>query len=213
MTTDFDQLVDLTDVGPEDRRRLRRVHEMLVAAGPPAELPTALSSPPAEVQRNEVGRPANVVAFPRRRRAAAALLIAASISGACFGGGYLLANQTHRGALHVVQTVPMQGATAGAEQNSFASLRVGSADSNGNWPVQLTVTGLKPLTSPEAHYILMLSKGSKPTWVCGMFKVAASGSTTVTFNVPYRITRDTTWVVTEMAPGIRFPGHVVMTTS
>ena len=39
------------------------------------------------------------------------------------------------------------------EQNSLASLRVGAADANGNWPVQLTVTGLPPLHGADSHYV------------------------------------------------------------
>ena len=42
MTADFDQLVDVADLSPEERARLERVHEMLVAAGPPPELPGEL---------------------------------------------------------------------------------------------------------------------------------------------------------------------------
>jgi hypothetical protein len=203
VTADFDQLVDLTGMSPEDRARLARVHEMLVAAGPPADLPSALDRPPADV--DEV----NVIAFPRRRRAAAAILVAAAVAAACFGGGYLLANQARpASSLHAVRVVGLQG-----EENSLASLRVGASDANGNWPMQLTVSGLPPLTARKAHYILMVTEAGKPTWVCGMFKVGKSGSTTVTFDVPYRITDSTQWAVTKMTPGTQFPGHVVMTTS
>ena len=37
-------------------------------------------------------------------------------------------------------------------QNSEAALRVGSADGNGNWPIQLTVNGLKPLEDDSRYY-------------------------------------------------------------
>ena len=99
------------------------------------------------------------------------------------------------------------------EQNSLASLRVGAADSSGNWPMQLTVSGLPALEATDSHYILMLTRDGKPTWVCGMFKVGEHGATTVAFSVPYRITGQTKWAVTEMTKGAHFPGHVVMTTS
>jgi len=205
MTADFDQLVDLTDVSPEDRARMLRVHELLVAAGPPAELPTDLASAPDDVDGG-----AEVIAFPRRRRTTAAIMIAAAVAVACFSGGYVLANQAHHtAAIDPVRVVGLSG-----EQNSLASLKVGAADENGNWPVQLTVTGLPSLHGADAHYLLMLtSQDGKPTWVCGMFKVGAHGATTVTFSVPYRITGTTKWAVTEMTPGTHFPGHVVMTTS
>ena len=39
----FDDLVDGDDLSPDERRRLEDVHELLVAAGPPPELPAALA--------------------------------------------------------------------------------------------------------------------------------------------------------------------------
>ena len=202
MTTDFDQMVDLTGVSPEDRARMLRMHELLLSAGPPADLPSELADAPSEVGG------AQVIAFPRRRRTAAAISIAAAVAVACFSGGYLLANQAHHGSLHAVRVVGLSG-----EQNSLASLRVGAADANGNWPVQLTVQGLPPLHGTDSHYLLMLTQNGKPTWVCGMFKVGKDGATTVAFSVPYRITGQTKWAVTKMTDGTKFPGHVVMTTS
>ncbi len=203
MTADFDQLVDVADLSAEDRARLERVHEMLVAAGPPPELPGEIAAPPADVG-GEV-----VPLAPRRKRTlVVGILIAAAVSVACFGGGYVLANQAHSSsAIHVVRVVPMSG-----QQNSFASLRVGSADKSGNWPIQLTVNGLKPLAN-ESRYYLMVWQNGKPAAFCGTFEVNKGGPTTVTFNVAYKITPQTRWVVTEMSPGAKFPGSVVMTTS
>jgi hypothetical protein len=203
VTADFDQMVDLTGVSPEDRARMLRMHELLVSAGPPADLPSELADAPSDVGG------AQVIAFPRRRRTAAAISIAAAVAVACFSGGYVLANQAHHSSsLHAIRVVGLSG-----EQNSLASLRVGAADANGNWPVQLTVQGLPPLHGADSHYLLMLTQNGKPTWVCGMFKVGKDGATTVAFSVPYRITGQTKWAVTEMANGLKFPGHVVMTTS
>ena len=203
MTADFEELVDLTGVSPEDRARMLRMHELLLSAGPPADLPSELADAPSEVGG------AQVIEFPRRRRTAAAISIAAAVAVACFTGGYFIANQAHSSSsLHAVRVVGLSG-----EQNSLASLRVGAADANGNWPVQLTVQGLPPLHGTDSHYLLMLTQNGKPTWVCGMFKVGKDGATTVTFSVPYRITGQTRWAVTEMTHGLKFPGHVVMTTS
>jgi hypothetical protein len=204
VTAEFDQLVDLTGLGPEDQARLLRVHEMLVAAGPPTELPSALSLPPAGIT---AATEATVIPFPPRRRAGAAILIAATVAAACFGGGYVLANQAHSNATRVFRVVQLAG-----QENSEAALRVGSADGNGNWPVQLTVNGLKPLTSTERYY-LMVWQGGRPVALCGGFEVGGNGPTTVSFNVAYKITKSTRWVVTEMAPGFKYPGHVVMTTA
>jgi hypothetical protein len=153
----------------------------------------------------------NVGPFPAaRRRPAAMVLVAAAVAAACFGGGYVIANQAHstgKGAIHVVRVVPLRG-----EQNSDASLRVGTADGNGNWPIQLTVNGLRPLQD-DSRYYLIVWRGGKPVAICGTFEVGGKGPTTVTFNVAYKITNDTKWVVTRMVPGAKYPGHVVMTTS
>jgi hypothetical protein len=204
MTADFDELVDLEGLSPEEESRLRHVHEMLVAAGPPPDLPGELATPPVES-----GEPVSLDGARRRRRPVAGLLIAAAVAVACFGGGYVLATQAHSGSsIHAVRVVPMSG-----EQNSFASLRVGSADQSGNWPLQLTVNGLKPLDGKQSRYYLMVFQNGKPVAYCGAFEVSKDGPTTVTFNVAYKITPKTAWAVTEMKPGAKFPGHVVMTTS
>jgi hypothetical protein len=204
VTPDFDQLFDLDDLGVGDRERLRRVHDLLVAAGPPEELPVELTAPPAEVDAGAV-----VTGLPsRRRRAGLAALLAAAVAAACFAGGYVLANQAHKSSINVVEVVPLMG-----QQDSFASLRIGSADQSGNWPIELSETGLPPLQSKGSYYVLMVSQKGKPPRPCGTFEVKSHGTTTVTFSVPYRITKSTRWTVTEIAAGTTFPGHVVMTTS
>ncbi|HEX4520477.1 MAG TPA: hypothetical protein VH063_12935 [Gaiellaceae bacterium] len=206
MTPDFEEMVDLTGLSSEDTSRLRNVHDMLVAAGPPAELPADLGTAPAGVGEAEVVS----LASHRRRRTAVGALIAATVAAACFGGGYVIANQASPSAIHAVRVVSMQG--NGAQQNSEASLTVGSADGNGNWPLRLTVNGLQPLPN-DSRYYLMVWQGGKPAGFCGTFEVSKNGPTTVTFNVAYKITKSTKWVVTQIAPGVKFPGHVVMTTA
>ncbi len=59
----------------------------------------------------------------------------------------------------------------------------------------------------------MVWQNGRPVAFCGTFEVADHGSTTVTFSVAYKITKSTRWVVTRMAPGVKPPGHVVMTTA
>jgi hypothetical protein len=208
---EFDQLVDTDGLAPDEERRLRRMHEMLVEAGPPAELTASLLTPPAEpALADDASEGAKVVPFPtlRRRPGAAALVLAATIAAACFGGGYLIANQAHGNAISAVRVVALQG-----KQNSLASLRVGAADENGNWPMELTVNGLPKLKSPKAYYILMLvDEKGKPGPLCGLFRVE-DGTTSVRFSVPYKITAGTRWVVTAVTPGVHWPGHVVMTTT
>jgi len=70
----FDELIG-PELPPGDRERLRRVHELLIAAGPPPEMPELHASP-------------RVRTHPRRR--VAALLIAAALALAAFVAGWLV---------------------------------------------------------------------------------------------------------------------------
>ena len=72
MRPEFDELIG-TDIEPGERARLERVHDLLVAAGPPPELPQT--------------RP--VALLPRRRRGAQ-LAIAAALAVAAFAMGATL---------------------------------------------------------------------------------------------------------------------------
>src|SRR2546428_14030972 len=83
MSPEFHDLVG--DEGtPEELERLRRVHDLLVAAGPPPELPPRLADAPAP------GRsPALVAWLPRRRLEAAPVAAAAGIATP-FPAGVLL---------------------------------------------------------------------------------------------------------------------------
>jgi hypothetical protein len=223
---DFRRLVDTEGLTPEEEARLRRVHDLLVEAGPPPELTTSLRSPPrdealdgavaavvaepaAEVRPTREAEPGGVLVPLRRRRLApVALVAAAAIAAACFGGGYLLANRSNDDSFTTVRVVGLQG-----EQNSLASLRLGAPDANGNWPMDLTVDGLPKQTSRRAYYVLLLvDKDGKPSVVCGTFRVE-DGQTTVRFTVPYKISDGSRWVVTALSPGVRWPGPVVMTTA
>jgi hypothetical protein len=200
VTRKLEDLVDLEGLDARSLERLEGVHQLLVEAGPPPELTPALELPPDG--RAGGGK---VVPFRRRRSGAAGLAFAAAIAAACFGGGFLLGHGSHSG-MNVVKVAQMQG-----EQRSLASLQIGHADANGNWPIEFTVTGLPKLGSSKAFYILMLEQNGEPRYPCGTFRVV-NGKTTVRFSVPYPITKSSRWVVTSMAPGRHFPGHVVMTT-
>ena len=82
--SDFDDLVDADGLDPEEEARLRHVHELLVQAGPPPDLPPALEQAPDEQE-------AEIVQFPLlpRRRWAVAAVAAATLALLAFGGGYL----------------------------------------------------------------------------------------------------------------------------
>jgi Anti-sigma-K factor rskA, C-terminal len=176
----FDDLVG-EDLAPEERARLERVHDLLVAAGPPPELPpklvTAPESPKAEV-------------IPlRRERWRTAIIAAAAALVISFGAGWLVGDRHASG--HVEFTLEMSGAT-GAQ----ATLDVLSVDAAGNWPMRMQVSGLPAL--PRGHtYALWLTKKGVLDSQCGTFTVAGEGTTTVRLNAPYKLKEYSGWVVVE----------------
>jgi len=199
MTPEFDDLIG-GDVPAAERERLRRAHDLLVAAGPPAELPPELEHP--------VKPPPEIVIpyFPKRRYAAAAIL-AAALAAAAFGGGYLFGHSTNSG-FSAAFKVRMHGTAA--TPDALAAIQVGKRDADGNWPMLVKVSNL-PRLPAHGYYTLWLSRNGKPTAPCGTFR--AHGATTgVTFTVAYTLKRFTGWVVTKQSPGHREPGPVVLTT-
>ncbi len=175
---DFDELVG-DGLAAEERERLERVHALLVAAGPPPELPPRLASPPAPPQ-------APVIPFPRRYRAAAAG-VAAALAVALLGAGYVIGHGT---TPEEAFTIAMTGAG-----EAHAELVVFAKDAAGNWPMELSVTGLEPLPAGKV-YELWLTKNGKPADSCGAFSVSAA-ETEVPLNAPYRLLDYDGWVVVQ----------------
>ena len=134
-----------------------------------------------------------------------ALVAAAVLVAAAFGGGYLAGQGS---GMHVVRSASLASAGSG---RAFASLEVGRRYESGNWPIQMTVRGLPQQADARAYYLLLLWRDGKPAGVCGAFRVDG-GATEVHFDVPYRITPATKWVVTAIKPGERYPGTVMMKT-
>jgi hypothetical protein len=203
--SDFHDIVDTHGLSPEEEARLRRVHELLVEAGPPPELPPALREPPST-------RQAEVIPFPRfpPRRFGAVAVIAAAAVIAAFAIGYFLGHSKARpatfDAMHVVvlhATRPSSGA--------LAVLKVARSDSVGNWPMRLQVTGLPRQASRTAYYELWLTRGGRPVEPCGTFRVHGQ-TTTVSLSVPYEFRHHDGWVVTAQPHGDATPGRVVLTT-
>lgn len=177
MKDSFSELVG-DDVEPGERERLRRAHDLLLAAGPVPELPASLAE-----SRAAAG------SAPRRRPRPTrlALPLAAALAAAALAGGYVGRESAEPFETDFVLT--MRG-TALAPTAS-ASLRVGELDEAGNWPMEVTVEGL----SPGAHYELILTRGRRPAASCGFF-LAQEGRTVVFLNAPYRFDDYDGWVVT-----------------
>jgi hypothetical protein len=198
-TPEFDDLID-EGVSTEERERLRRVHELLVQAGPPPELTPEIESGPT-LSMTLGRRPVRV-----QRRV---LLLAAAIVvlGLAFFGGYLAGNGGGHG---LSSGVVLKLAGTPAAPNALASLRIEPRDPAGNWPMQLSVTGLPKLPA-HGYYEVYLVRNGKPYAQCGVFVVAgASHGTTVSLNAPYRLKTGDTWVVTQRMPGQKDPGVIVM---
>ncbi len=205
--SDFDELVDTSGLGPDEEERLRRVHELLLQAGPPEELPPSLAQPP-----EEKAAVAEVIPFPRtaRRRMRAYGLLAAAVAAAVFGGGFLLGHsKAKQASFSAVRVVPMHG--VGTASASQASIEISDPDSVGNWPMRVSVRGLPKQANEASYYELWLTRDGKAVAPCGGFRVRGA-TTTFELSVPYALKRFDGWVVTASVPGHRDPGHVVMTT-
>jgi hypothetical protein len=194
---DFHELVG-EDLPVEERERLQRVHDLLVAAGPPPELPPALERVPNPEPR--------VIAFPQRRRFTL-IGLAAALAAATFVVGYVSGGSRHGG--FTTQAEKQMHGTALAPA-ALATIRIAARDEAGNWPMRVSVSGLRPLP-PNGYYELYLSRNGKPAVTCGTFIVHA-GTTVVALNAPYPLKKFDGWVVTRHLPGTQGDGPVLMTT-
>jgi len=174
--SDTPNFKDLVGEGlpPAEQERLERVHELLIAAGPPPELPPELEEVP--VERGTV-RELEPTGLPRRR-IGAALALAAAIALIALVGGYVAGSRHTSSTFESVKTVALTNSQA------QATVRFGARDANGNTPMQLKVEGLKKLPATD-YYVLYMTRDGKPVVVCGSFNVRGPQSTTLKFPVAY----------------------------
>ena len=173
------------DVPPDELERLGRVHELLLRAGPPPELPGELAEPP---------EPDTTVALLPKRHWRPLAALAAALALAAFGAGWLAAsaNDDDRASFPPIDfRVPMQGTDAAP--NAVASIAVAERDEEGNWPMAMTVRGLPELPDGR-EYELWLTKDGKLAASCGRFR--ADRETVTYLNAPYRLRQYDGWVVT-----------------
>jgi len=169
----LDDLVG-SDLDPQERTRLERVHNLLIAAGPP---PEPLEAP---------------VALPARRRGGALLALAAALAVAAFALGAALVDGS--GGRNVDFTETMAGTAAATD--ATASLAVFELDAAGNWPMELTVSGLPPSASGRP-FELWLTRDGELEALCGGFFTNDDGWATVPMNAPYRFDEFDGWVIVE----------------
>lgn len=201
----FDDIVGTEGLSREEEAKLRRVHELLVAAGPPPDLSPDLSLPP--VPTEEADPPE--VAFLLRRRRGRALVLALAAALAAFVGGYAFGHSKGKpSAFTSIRTVAMHGPSNGA---SHGVINIAEKDSVGNWPMLVEVSGLPQQAERSAYYELWLTHNGKAVAPCGSFRVHGK-TTRIRLSVPYSLKSFDGWVVTSQGPDRNGLGPVVLTT-
>ncbi|HEY2778787.1 MAG TPA: anti-sigma factor [Gaiellaceae bacterium] len=201
----FDDIVGTEGLSGAEEAKLRRVHELLVAAGPPPELSSDLSLPP--VPNEEADPPEVAYLFRRRRGRVLVLALAAAL--AAFVGGYAFGHSKGKpSAFTSVRTVTMHGPSSAG---SHGVINIAEKDSVGNWPMQVDVTGLPQQASRGSYYELWLTRNGKAVAPCGSFRVNAK-TTRVRLSVSYPLKSFDGWVVTAQTSPHDGLGPVVLTT-
>ena len=203
--TDFEELVG-EDLAPEERERMRRAHDLLIAAGPPPELPPSLAEPGAVEEELEP------TPFFNRRRNATLLVLAAALAASAFGIGYLTGGRSDNNeSFAASQTVVMHG-TPTAPAGAIASIALGDRDDAGNWQMLVRASNLAKLDKGR-YYTLWLTRKGRAVAPCGSFVVSGGDATTeVRFTVAYKRKNFDGWVVTEQSRGDRKAGPVLLRT-
>lgn len=201
----FDDIIGTEGLSNDEEAKLRRVHELLVAAGPPPDLSPDLSLPP--VPAEEADPPE--VAYLLRRRRGRVLVLALAAALAAFLGGYAFGHSKGKPAAFTsVRTVTMHGLSGGA---SHGVINIAEKDSVGNWPMQVEVSGLPQQSSRAAYYELWLTRNGQAIAPCGSFRVNAK-TTRVRMSVSYALKTFDGWIVTSQTGHRDGLGPVVLTT-
>jgi hypothetical protein len=203
---DFDDVVG-EDLSPGEQERLRGVHDLLVAAGPPPEVSPELETVPWP---EEALAPLGLTRRAGTRKRSPFLLAAALVTVAV--AAFLLGQATStksRNSIDTQHVVKLAGTPL--DNDALATLELGGRDPQGNWPMVLHVTGLQPL--PEGgYYDLYLTRDGKPIALCGSFNVNRGGEVTVPFTAAYALDHfdRNGWVVTRQIPPNHKPTQIVL---
>ena len=201
---DFDELIG-NDLPAEERERLRRTHELLVQAGPPAELSPELEKVPWP---DESLGPL----WQRRRKPLTQrpLLIASTLAAALLVGVMLgRASSTDSPAsLEASRSVELRGTAL--DPDASATLLLGERDPHGNWPMVLQVRGLDDL-GEGGYYDLYLTRDGEPRVLCGTFN-ARGREVVIRLSAAYDLSRfdRNGWVVTRQPRGHHEPDQIVL---
>jgi hypothetical protein len=197
-TPNFDDLVG-QDVPASERDRLRRTHELLLQAGPPPELSPELDPVPWP---DEALQPLGLFRSSNRRQGRPWMQMALA-AAAVLVVGFLLgqALSSKSGSFSAIRVVEMKGTPQAP--HAAASIAVGRKESDGNWPMLVTVTNLPP--APDGgYYDLWLSNKGKPVALCGTFNTRFNGDTAVKMSAAYSLDhlKFDGWVVTKHVAGL-----------
>jgi hypothetical protein len=182
MKPDFDELIAGEELGGGERQRLQHVHDLLVQAGPPPELPPSLVRGRVHQLRPQV-----------RGRALVGLL-AATLAIVVFGAGYLVGHGGNGTKAAAFSWAKPLRATAAAPGGALGTIEGMKGNGSGNWQMRVTVSGLKPLPA-RAYYVVYLTRGGKRIAPCGFFRIVRPGATSVQMNVPYTHAKGDGWIV------------------
>jgi hypothetical protein len=202
---DFDDVAG-EELPPAERDRLRGVHDLLVAAGPPPEFGPELEAVPWP---EEALAPLGLMRRARTRKRSPFLLAAAIVTVAV--AAFLIGQATAPKSADTIdaqRVVKLQGTAL--DNDALATLELGNRDRHGNWPMVLRVTGLRPLQD-GGYYDLYLTRKGKPIALCGSFNVGR-GEVTVRFTAAYALEHfdRNGWVVTRQIPPNHKPTDIVL---
>ena len=191
-TPDFDEIVG-TEGSPEELAELRQVHNLLLSAEPPAELPA---------RRRKALRRRPVLV---RTWAAAAFGFAAVLASLTAG---LAIGQAfgHESEGHQAFSRTMHG--IGTAAAASAVIKVGSQDASGNRTLRMAVHSLPSLR--HGYYTLYLTEKGQPLVPCGVFRTGTTGNANVSMNAPADLAEYDGWIVSAVVPGQ--PSRVLLTT-
>jgi hypothetical protein len=199
---DFDALVG-DDVSTEERDRLHRAHDLLVAAGPPPELAPELESVPWPDDALAPVWGSGRKSSPRRKVVLAAAFATAIVIGVLLGQ----ATNSSTPTIDAQRSVKLRGTELA--RNASGTLELGKRDRQGNYQMVLHVNNLPKLPG-SGYYDLYLTKGGKPLVLCGTFNV--DGETVVRFSAAYALEHfdRNGWVVTRQPSGHFTPTQIVL---
>jgi hypothetical protein len=189
---DFEDIVG-TEGTPQELAELRQVHNLLLSADPPAELP--------ERRRKMVRRRPVFV----RTWAAAALGFAAVLASLTAG---LAIGQAFSGSGEAHQAFSRTMHGIGTAAAASAVIKVGSQDGSGNRTLRMAVHSLPSLR--HGYYTLYLTEKGQPLVPCGVFRTGATGNANVSMNAPADLAEYDGWIVSAVVPGQ--PSRVLLTT-